>query len=1153
MPSIIGSSHKDYVKDQIKTRQEILGKSSRTSEDITWMNGRTSWIRLASSVDIKDSNILFYNTSSEQYEEISNNGSELRQEYLGLSNYEGNTLSKQLVLQGGILNENQTQKFGISTTTSDLPGLTDNYGFGGNEFGPKPMPGITSFDVKTNNKGSLRFATIGIIAHNKRQFEYLETIYLRLGYTVLLEWGNSTYPINENSNIEYRQNRANLSQEFLNTSLEGQASTTYFYTEIDRLKKQTQGNYDGFLGRIQNFSWQFTKEGTYQITLELVTIGSVLESLKLNVTYNDFLLDKEGELLPSTELDNSLLNFLKVITSPKNNPEISGKPELEVNFGWLGMATSYITNIGVENPKTFLEFTPIEKDKNTNIVEVCRATFGKTSDLYNYIRFGKLLDIINKHFLVLDKSSNPAFIELDTSNDQYCFSNKLAVSSEPSKVIIRNKIEDKTYGTFEIFDNEESQIEIFHDEIEGVNIGRIMNIYLSYQYLESLIKDLQENTGENVNLSVYNFLKKLLEKVNSVLGGLNKLNLRIVNKEFILTKDDGEESTTITKQVIEFYDEVSPFEIEKLRNTKEDDPVFSIYGFNGNQGSFVTDYNFQTNISKNTSTMIAVGAQANGEAVGEDATLFSKWSLGLVDRILPNKLDSNSVIKSQDRVSRGYYKLIRSYSKYLRLFSKSTSTNVSKIITPGESTIIGGPTIGTGTQIKQNEKTIEYKGYGFPNCHLSSVKGQRSISGFDSVQKSFFRKFYTLEAISEKSSTPFIGFIPINLSLTFDGLSGIRIFDKLKVDSRFLPPNYNNTLDFIITGLNHKINNNKWETSVDTLSIPKSITPLNLNIQTLVKDFPPITTGAESFVGYYKYEFSALATMLKQTIKIKEGDNITLNNNGLFTLPNEFLNSSGGRRLGNEYKNSPLISIGKISGNTTANASFVLRNATTATGIDSVSTKAFKLLNQNTNKVYYDGNYYLAEPAAEALLEFGKFLEKEYPGKTYLITSAYRNIAHQKGLSSNDKSNIAAKPGGSPHGWGGAIDIQELTTHDPSKLNEFGNPSLTSNPTLNSLTRETNLNYEIWAEHAPKFGWYNPYRLSDGQSSDESWHWEFWGKPGSTIKSQTPDGKAKFGIDKKSEIRVPTLKESSTLAIGKAQLYKDSQTGKPTKIKPKNE
>ena len=95
MPSIIGSSHKDYVKDQIKTRQEILGKSSRTSEDITWMNGRTSWIRLASSVDIKDSNILFYNTSSEQYEEISNNGSELRQEYLGLSNYEGNTLSKQ--------------------------------------------------------------------------------------------------------------------------------------------------------------------------------------------------------------------------------------------------------------------------------------------------------------------------------------------------------------------------------------------------------------------------------------------------------------------------------------------------------------------------------------------------------------------------------------------------------------------------------------------------------------------------------------------------------------------------------------------------------------------------------------------------------------------------------------------------------------------------------------------------------------------------------------------------------------------------------------------------------------------------------------------------------------------------------------------------
>ena len=40
--NIIGKPHLEYVQDQIKLRQEILGKKSRTSSDIAWMNGRTS-------------------------------------------------------------------------------------------------------------------------------------------------------------------------------------------------------------------------------------------------------------------------------------------------------------------------------------------------------------------------------------------------------------------------------------------------------------------------------------------------------------------------------------------------------------------------------------------------------------------------------------------------------------------------------------------------------------------------------------------------------------------------------------------------------------------------------------------------------------------------------------------------------------------------------------------------------------------------------------------------------------------------------------------------------------------------------------------------------------------------------------------------------
>jgi len=65
------------------------------------------------------------------------------------------------------------------------------------------------------------------------------------------------------------------------------------------------------------------------------------------------------------------------------------------------------------------------------------------------------------------------------------------------------------------------------------------------------------------------------------------------------------------------------------------------------------------------------------------------------------------------------------------------------------------------------------------------------------------------------------GFIPFKVSFTLDGISGFKIYQKLRVNSSFLPFNYTSTLDFIITGLNHKLSNNDWETSIECVVIPK--------------------------------------------------------------------------------------------------------------------------------------------------------------------------------------------------------------------------------------------------------------------------------------------------------------------------------------------
>ena len=56
--NLLGKSHKDYVQGQILIRQQKLGlprsQQGKTSTDIQWMNGKTSWVRLASSVNIED-------------------------------------------------------------------------------------------------------------------------------------------------------------------------------------------------------------------------------------------------------------------------------------------------------------------------------------------------------------------------------------------------------------------------------------------------------------------------------------------------------------------------------------------------------------------------------------------------------------------------------------------------------------------------------------------------------------------------------------------------------------------------------------------------------------------------------------------------------------------------------------------------------------------------------------------------------------------------------------------------------------------------------------------------------------------------------------------------------------------------------------------
>ena len=814
--NIVGKDHLDFVKSQINVRQTILGRSIKDSEDVVWENGKTSWVKLMSSVDITDEQILKYNEENNEDILVSNSGSEFRNQYLEIEGYFGPSLAQTNILSAGLTDYN-TMRFGVSETDNSDPSSLNMYGYGGNEFGLKPTPGITSFSTNTNNNGSLRTAQIQFIAHNKNQFNYLETLYLRLGYTMLLEWGNSKFPItNEDGSIRYSTETdiANLSlrDEFLYSFDKG---AKYFYTRIEELKKQSQGNYDAFLGKVTNFSWQFTTEGSYLITLDVITIGSVIESLKINTNQENIkYLIPTGSSVNST--DEERPSALEVAIDILTNTETEETPQLQTKVSSTGLGTTFKTvtkttispvkkkltqeeakslNTGQFFDEDILNISSSSNNStNTNTTTVaamaCNAAFGQNNFTYKYYaRLGSLIGFINEKLLLYNSNENPSLISVDGTLDNFCYSNKYSFSSDPSKMV--NQLKVKVDG---VDINAFPQIEPFHDTLsDGTPVGRIMNLYFEREFLKQTIRD---NSDDDGNLSLYDFLKSLVKTANSLLGGVNKLNLRITTREV---------TPGIYDEVLEIYDEV-PF--KKI----DTNPVFNIYGFNPkrSEGSFVTNFDLKTEITKEMSTQLSIGAQANGQSVGEDATLFSKWNTGLVDRIIPYKLDIDLAKRKSTLKRTDQFALRDSYKRYLLMLADSKDTKLS--VNSLADASFSNPT-GIGK---------EFIGYVIPNLYLTTTGDKKpTFIKFTSIQKDFFSKALAFDALKKGIDTPFIGFIPINLSITMDGLSGIRIFDKLTVNSEFLPSNYTDTLNFIITQLDHKFEGNKWVTNIGTLSIPK--------------------------------------------------------------------------------------------------------------------------------------------------------------------------------------------------------------------------------------------------------------------------------------------------------------------------------------------
>jgi len=273
--NILGEGFPDEINAQVAQRQKIYGlgyaaDSTRTSEQIAYLNANTSWVKLVSSVNIDNPKIIQDQSLSELGNIISDN-----------------KLAKKFVLFNGVNETPSNQRSGIDFNTDILGDPNKAYGIGGTEFGLVPMMGIKSADIKHENRGSIRRASIQIKAFNKVQFDIIDVLYLRIGFNILLEWGHSMYYDNKGT-LQKDGIGNSLADRFLDPKPANLVSTvsldySSFLDLIQQQRLESNGNYDAMFGKVCNYHWSFLPDGSYDITLDLVSVGDIVESFKINL------------------------------------------------------------------------------------------------------------------------------------------------------------------------------------------------------------------------------------------------------------------------------------------------------------------------------------------------------------------------------------------------------------------------------------------------------------------------------------------------------------------------------------------------------------------------------------------------------------------------------------------------------------------------------------------------------------------------------------------------------------------------------------------------------------------------------------------------------------------------------------------------------
>jgi hypothetical protein len=898
--AILGESFKNYVIDQINTRQEKLSASNKNNDLLKFLSSKTSFIRLTSGVDITPALLSYY---------------KLPFEYGNQEN-----LAKQFVLEAARFK-------GKNDPINDFPyrptagvgysDVTTSYGFSSDSnYGLVPPPGIVMASVKSLNRGTVREATIQIQCHNIYQFNIINILFLKLKYSLLLEWGHTVYYNNEGT-LTSGYNIPNLSNDFLTKKYNSSAE---LLKVIEEKRQVSCGNYDAFFGLIKNFEWQIEENGSYTITIVALSQGDIIDSLKINTDFdptragsdsaqfNKSTLHKiigtirsklrsekfingyntgDGKFSLNTESLSAIIpvnstgskynyrdsndNNKQILTATESNNILTEKegfavvfPKLEVSQNANGQnvqtAQYYIklgtflriieafclfydttknitatgSNENLGHPPIFhidhnfeahdcltlpnqlsinplialiplftsgstdqppISITGIFEQKRQNIIYGTGVPDASKTTKPGAWQETRQIVGGNDELNTLGVSQNTAYVNISSvpsswAGGQPFDADLTGLRSQPNTTIASSRYQgiakakstpyDATKNIVEYIQFEETRYVQTTAKIEKGNtgtlkgidnkfrttdkyIGKTMHIYVNTQHIVNV---LDSNIDKNGSVPLQTFLTSLLNDISVALGSINSFDL------------DYNDSTN-TFSIVDSA--VIPLKYPELAKKA----IFNINSLNplaNKGGSFVNNFSLKSEIFSSIGNAIALGSRGDGAATSG----IGKMYVGVKDRWFENP--SNNLITLK----------LQTFSEKEEFIRQQYSTFEGKLKNNQKT----GPSL---TQEDIDYYTSYVVGLLQHDLGVATAQGNNSDPN---------------KPLDEEG-IPGTGFIPVNLQLTIDGLSGLLQYQTFEITPNILPPEYYEKISFITTTIEHKIDTKGWETTINTLGMPK--------------------------------------------------------------------------------------------------------------------------------------------------------------------------------------------------------------------------------------------------------------------------------------------------------------------------------------------